>query len=122
MKYEFQYKEFKSGRRKPVATFEEDVYRVLDTFFTVDVAAFPEEVCALFQEVLREEEQNENASDKKAEATFSVCGIEITKDDTYVYDQFQEEEAEQETGCHIETATLYSILLAWIEFLATKEV
>ncbi|MDS0526597.1 hypothetical protein NNC19_12970 [Clostridium sp. SHJSY1] len=110
MKYNFEFSEinFNSGQKDLVIILEKEV-ELVATFLMSDVQGYPDYAMEALESVL-------NGQSEYEELNGNVCGLEIRKEKTTVYDNLAEDG--MGNWCEIETRELKELVDIWTTKLA----
>ena len=105
----YEIKEIIYNGKKDDIVFEfEEKYTLLSTFLSSDVQPFSNYVIEAIDKVLNEQSEYE-------EVNGNVCGIEIHKEKTQVYDNLAEDGMAR--WCEVDTLELKVLVKAWLDEL-----
>ena len=103
-KYQFRILELGDGQKELLIEFEDKVKEILSSFLESDVSAFENYVCEVIDKVLNDESEYE-------ELNGNVCGVEIHKDMTQIYDNLAEDG--MGNWCEVDTKDLRELVDIW---------
>jgi hypothetical protein len=103
-KYKFRVLELNDGQKELLIDFYDKKIEILSNFFESDVIAFEDYIKEGFDKVLSGESDYE-------ELNGNVCGVEIHKDKTQVYDNLAEDG--MGNWCEVDTKDLRELVDIW---------
>ncbi|BBK78778.1 hypothetical protein [Clostridium butyricum] len=103
-KYQFRVLELGYGQKELLIEFEDKGKEILSTFLESDVSAFKNYVFEAIGKVL-------SGNSEYEELNGNVCGVEINKDMTQIYDNLAEDG--MGNWCEIETQELRELVDIW---------
>ena len=107
-KYKLRELELVDGQKELLIEFEDKSQEIISTFLESDFQTFPDYVYEGWEKVLNGESEYE-------ELNGNVCGVEIHKDKTQIYDNLADDG--MGSWCEIETKELRELVEIWSDEL-----
>lgn len=108
MKYRFDEFKYYDGDKDLIIIMEDKRYQIISTFLQSEGNIFQNHVCVALDKVL-------NGESKYEELNGNVCGVEINKDITQIYDNLAEDG--MGNWCEVETKELRVLVDIWFKEL-----